>query len=67
MKYYHIIGLVGIVACTVCIGLNKPTPTKVHEEFVPMWIPVLLAILAPAFMTVNAMLIKHLTIERIGF
>ena len=67
LKYFHIIGLFSIMVCTVCIALTKGTPSKLQQHLLPIWIPITFGILAPAFMTINGMQIKHLTKDHIGF
>ena len=62
LKLYHVIGMISIFLCCVCIGLSKEVgdvdPTL---KFLPMWIPLLFGIAAPAFMTINTLMVKHMT------
>ena len=73
LKYYHFIGLISCVTCTVLIALSKVvTPDakgdkKEVEVLFPAWVPILLAIIMAVMLTTNTMQVKHLTTERVGF
>ena len=61
LKYYHFIGLVSCVTCTVLIALSKVvTPDAKGEKLdveilFPAWVPILLAIIMAVMLTTNTM------------
>ena len=60
-----------ITLCTVLIGIDKSLmqtqDQKAVSTIVPIWMPILVGILVPIIMSVNAIIGKHLVSERIGF
>jgi drug/metabolite transporter (DMT)-like permease len=70
MKYYHIIGMVALVLCSVLLSLQDliyPKEDMVininnkianREGALPAWIPVLFGIITPMSFTANQMLAK---------
>ena len=70
IHYYHVIGLVSILLCSICISLKDmlaPAVKGVKEVQYPSWIPVVFGLITPMSFCSNAMLAKNLTSERIGF
>ena len=70
LRYFHIIGLVSITTCTILIGVDQAIHEKQNSDkiaIIPSWIPILICLLVPVTMTINAMLTKHLVSTRIGF
>jgi drug/metabolite transporter (DMT)-like permease len=73
LKWFHLIGTISIVVCTVMLSLaNILDPKKAdntHPEVIavpkkgplPSWIPVVFGVLTPVFFTTNGILTKHLT------
>mmetsp|Transcript_13146 Transcript_13146/g.22239 ORF Transcript_13146/g.22239 Transcript_13146/m.22239 type:complete len:223 (+) Transcript_13146:669-1337(+) len=71
MKYYHIIGMIALVLCSVLLSLqdliypkdesimaNKGTRLSLSDGLLPTWIPVLFGIITPISFTANQMLAK---------
>ena len=70
LKYYHILGLVGMTACTVLLGVDKASEQKSAKnglQPLPLWMPLLTGFMVPVSMAANAMLNKHLNSPRVGF
>lgn len=76
LQYFHIIGLIAIVACTICISLSSVVgaqPAPLQANMVadhlkdPIWIPIVFGILTPVTFTVNGILTKHLTGDKMKF
>jgi drug/metabolite transporter (DMT)-like permease len=70
LKLYHGIGMVSVLASVVCIGFSKNVNTVdpgLKIKLLPMWVPIVIGIASPFFMTVNTLMVKHMTKERIGF
>jgi drug/metabolite transporter (DMT)-like permease len=60
LKYYHWIGLVLCVTCTVLIGLSKVVSPEVKAAndvvaLFPAWVPILLALMMAIMLTTNTM------------
>ena len=61
LKYYHWIGLVSCVTCTVLIGLSKVVTPEVKDSkndvvaLFPAWVPILLALMMAIMLTTNTM------------
>lgn len=60
-----------MVLCSIFLGLSdiiystSPAPDTVQE--VKSWVPVIFALVTPIFFTINGILIKYMTSERINF
>ena len=71
LKIYHIIGMISILASCICIGFSKEADNigkpAINTKFLPMWIPIVVGIAAPLFMTINTLMVKQMTKERVGF
>ena len=67
MVYYHFIGLVSILLCSIAICMKDFTSTEVKIAEYPSWIPVMFGLVAPLSFSAFAMLTKNLTSERVGF
>ena len=62
--------MISILLCCICIGLSKEgveVDPELQDKLLPMWIPLLFGIAAPAFMTINTLMVKHMTKESTGF
>lgn len=77
LKYYHYIGLLSIMICTVIIALlgSGKTPTAevkaievyVKKEKCPAWIPVVFGLVTPCMFTTNGMFTKKVLSPEVGF
>lgn len=74
LKYYHVLGTISIVLCTIVISLSGVVEGKgdvaVETEIEPMtptWVPVLFGLITPISFTTNGVLTKHLTSDRVNF
>ena len=73
MRYYHILGTCSIVLCTIVISLSgviegqNKTAETLGEATMPTWVPVIFGLVTPMFFTINGILTKHLTSDKIGF
>ena len=68
--YHHVIGLLSILLCSICISMKDliaPAAKDVTEVQYPSWIPVVFGLVTPMSFCSYAMLAKNLTSERIGF
>ena len=69
LKYYHYIGLIFIMVCTIIIALlggDKTPKTEIKaiatlekKEKCPAWIPVVFGIVTPIMFSINGMFTKH--------
>ena len=72
LRYYHIIGTISIVFCTVLISLSgfmfKERELLIDEGVIlPTWVPAIFGVVTPVFFSINGVLTKHLTSEKVGF
>ena len=77
LKYYHVIGTISIVICTIVISLSgvvlgsgeeeAEVAVAVVEPAIATWIPALFGVCTPIFFSINGVLTKSLTKESIGF
>ena len=73
LQYFHHIGMIAIVICTIALSLSGVISPKTEtaevdlSNLLPTWIPVLFGIITPMAFTANGMIIKSLTSERMGF
>ena len=66
----HFLGLIGMTACTILLGVDKAQEAQSTENvaaILPLWIPLVTGFLVPIFFAINAILTKHLTSDRVGF
>jgi hypothetical protein len=60
LEYFHYIGLVACVVCTICIAFSKVIYPESHDEekvvaVLPAWVPITLAIISAVAITSNSM------------
>eukprot|EP00356_Strombidium_inclinatum_P000909 CAMPEP_0170512328 /NCGR_PEP_ID=MMETSP0208-20121228/66789_1 /TAXON_ID=197538 /ORGANISM="Strombidium inclinatum, Strain S3" /LENGTH=203 /DNA_ID=CAMNT_0010795947 /DNA_START=362 /DNA_END=970 /DNA_ORIENTATION=+ len=79
LQYFHLIGMVAIVICTVLLSLSgviSPKEPALDEidaaaptgaAIMPTWVPVLFGVITPMSFTANGMLVKHLTGDKMKF
>ena len=73
LQYYHVIGTIAIVVCTVVISLSGVVfpsvsiESIVKEPALATWVPALFGVFTPVFFSLNGVLTKHITSEKIGF
>jgi len=77
LKYYHYIGLISILICTVIIavyGSGKSPKAEIKsielyeiKEKCPAWIPVLFGLVTPCMFTTNGMFTKKVVSPEVGF
>jgi multidrug transporter EmrE-like cation transporter len=77
LQYYHHIGMVAIVACTVVLSLSgvvspkEPSDSSLFNmevaEILPTWVPVIFGVITPMSFTANGMIVKTLTKPEVGF
>lgn len=77
LRYFHTLGMLAIVICTVVIslaGMGSDKHVSSHTEAtlnveptVPTWVPVLFGVVTPMTFCTNGILTKHITSPRVGF
>jgi drug/metabolite transporter (DMT)-like permease len=77
LKYYHYIGLMSIMICTIIIAIGGSDKAPVAnnnvikltgiKEKCPAWIPVLFGIVTPCVFCTNGMFTKKLVSPSVGF
>jgi drug/metabolite transporter (DMT)-like permease len=76
LQYFHVLGTLAIVLCTIVISLSGvieggDEATEVGVEVVapavPTWVPVIFGLITPVSFTCNGILTKHLTSDKVGF
>tara|TARA_B110000285_G_C14933187_1_gene518311 strand:+ start:126 stop:554 length:429 start_codon:yes stop_codon:yes gene_type:complete len=77
LKYYHYVGLLAIMICTIVIalvGAGKSPSAEIKaielyetKEKTPAWIPVLFGIVTPCMFTTNGMFTKKVLSPEVGF
>ena len=78
LRYFHLLGMVAIVVCTVLLSISGVIMPKTPinggdaieepiEKVMPTWVPVIFGVVTPMCFTANGMLVKHLTGPKMGF
>jgi len=77
LKYYHYIGLISIMVCTIIIALfggDKSLKAEIKviesvdkQEKCPAWIPVVFGIVTPIMFSINGMFTKKVVSPEVGF
>lgn len=72
LKYYHIIGVLAIVACSAVISMSdyvfEDSPsTYLQVKKSPTWVAVVFGLVAPIAFTTYQSFVKHATSPRVNF
>lgn len=77
LKYYHFIGMISMMVCTIFIalmGTDKSPKVEIKEiqlyekkEKCPAWIPVLFGLVTPCVFTTMGMFTKKVLSPEVGF